>query len=170
MSWPAVANWAMAMAVVGWTALVGFGWAVLLQPRSGIFARLGLGFLIGLALVVVSLLGWQLIGQRYAPVPLFLVSAVLALSPWLALRMRMIKSAIEPGRTTEPSSLAQDSSPAPIQAMLDRSLQLVIGLMMPSIWPRRRTSRLCAGTSSATICWRQRSMPTKAVLLASRAC
>ncbi|HEX3244968.1 MAG TPA: hypothetical protein VHX16_06150, partial [Chloroflexota bacterium] len=130
MSGPAVASWALAMIVMGWTTLVGLGWAILLQPRSGTFARLGFGYLIGLALVVATLLGWQLTGQRYVSAPLFFVSVVLALAPWLAFKIRTTRHAIESKGATEPSWLPNDSSPAPIHTMLDRSLQLVIGLIV----------------------------------------
>ena len=96
MSGSVIGSWALAMLVVGWTATVGFGWATLIRPRSHLIERLALGYLLGLALIVATMLGWQLSGKSYARAPLFVISALIACAPIVAL---MIPTRETAGRT-----------------------------------------------------------------------
>jgi hypothetical protein len=109
-----IGSWALAMMVVGWTAIVGLGWATLIRPRSPLMERLALGYLLGLALIVATMLGWQLSGHAYARAPLFIISALIACAPIVPLVIL--------GRKKQGTPQESMPSPLPFASSADRSL------------------------------------------------
>ena len=75
-----VLDWLMASLAVLWVPIVGFGWARALRPSSHWTEQFGLASLLGLAIVVAAMLGWQLAGLRYALTPLLGISGLVGLA------------------------------------------------------------------------------------------
>ena len=128
MSSSAVITWLLAMSVVVWTCMVGLGWSWLLRPRSALAERLGLAYLLGLAIVVEIMLEWQLAGQRYAAIPLFVVTVVVGVIP-LALRLITPRPA-RPASDSLTSGQASDLSDGRPSLITRRALLLVIGIVV----------------------------------------
>ena len=131
MSGSVIGSWALAMMVVGWTAIVGFGWATLIRPRSRLLERLALGYLLGVALIVTAMLGWQLSGQRYARAPLFLISALIASAPIVPLViLRRAQQGAHPESMPSPEPLPSSADQSLYSVALSRLLKIAIGIIV----------------------------------------
>jgi hypothetical protein len=130
------------MAIVAWTAVVGLGWATLLRPRSGTAERIGLAYLLGLAIVVASMLGWQLAGQRYAPIPLLIVTAAVGAVPFAV-------SILISTRTDVPPAVSESLSAGQVDSPLARLAQWMLPLALGAVI----LANLAVATYQPTLRW-----------------